>query len=547
MNWKSDIRVVVAIDFGTTYSGFAYANKLNPEVITNDTWPEVAGVLKTNTVLKYDQNLKSVEAWGLPALAQKASRRAERNSTSKPVELFKLHLGNMPEKEKPALPKGLEYKRAITDYLTEIETVATRWPNVNFMEQVLLIMTVPAEFSEQANASIRECAYKAGLISTQYADTLQLTTEPEAAAIYCMRTLKEHMITEVGSSFMIVDCGGGTVDLTTRELLENNRLGEITERSGDFCGGTYVDKEFIKFLRRKVGDSAVNLLYENHYGQLQYMVQEFCRRVKLPFTGNRKDFKTYELDIEEVCPVLKQYVTGTSKVKLEKDDWIIDLEYEDVKNMFDPVVGKIIRLINGQLNASPGTCAAMFLVGGFSESKYLQTRIKQEFGDQVKNINVPKQPIAAIVRGALDYGLNMKTIKTRVLKWTYGIELSPQWKKGDPPERKISHGRINVFSKLVSRGTIVDVDQGFGKDLFPSIEDQSAASMKIYKTPALDGKYPDEPGMEKLGELILDFPDSHLGFNRKLEFTLSFGQMEIRAFCKNQNGKSVDAVFNLEF
>ncbi|CAG8453450.1 12515_t:CDS:2 [Cetraspora pellucida] len=530
MSWKSDIRVVV--DFGTTYSGFAYANKASPEVITNDTWPEVTGAFKTNTVLKYDQNLRNVEAWGYPALAQRPSRRAERNSTSKPVELFKLHLGNMPEKEKPMLPKGLVYKKAITDYLTEMsmcvesfvlikETVETRWPNVNFMEQVLLIMTVPAEFTDQANATVRECAYKAGLISTQYSEKLQLSTE---------------------RSFMIVDCGGGTVDLTTRELLENNRLGEITERSGDFCGGTYVDKEFIKFLKRKVGDSAINLLHENHYGQLQYMVQEFCRRVKLPFTGNKKDFKTFELDIEEVCPVLKQYVSETTKIKLDKDDWIIDLEFEDVKAMFDPVVGKIIRLISGQLNAgaSSGTCAAMFLVGGFSESKYLQARIKQEFGGQSTDI-------AAIVRGAVDYGLNMKTIKTRVLKWTYGIELSPQWKKGDPPERKISHGRINVFSKLVSRGTIVDVDEEFGKELFPSIEDQSAASMKIYKTPEYDGKYPDEPGMEKLGELILDFPDSQLGFNRKLEFTLSFGQMEIRAYCKNQNGKSVDAIFNLEF
>ncbi|CAG8751287.1 29224_t:CDS:2 [Gigaspora margarita] len=204
----------------------------------------------------------------------------------------------MPEKEKPALPKGLEYKRAITDYLTEIDiinklikkTAATHWPNVNFMKQVLLIMTVLAEFSEQANASIRECAYKAGLILTQYADTLQLTMNMSsyslfyAAIIYCMRTLKEHIITE-----------------------------------------------------DSIGDSAVNLLYENYYSQLQYMVQEFCRHVKLPFTGIRKDFKTYELDIKEVCPVLKQYVTRTSKVKLEKDDWIINLEYEDVKNIFDLV------------------------------------------------------------------------------------------------------------------------------------------------------------------------------------------------------------------
>ncbi|CAG8805240.1 11334_t:CDS:1, partial [Dentiscutata erythropus] len=193
-------------------------------------------------------------------------------------------------------------------------------------------------------------------------------------------------------TFMILVCGANIVDLTTHELLENNRLNEITERSGDLCGGASVDREFIKFLRRKVGDSTINKLLENHYGQFQYMVQEFCRRVKLPFTGNRNDFRTYELDLDEVCPVLKQYVAGTSKVKLEKDDWIIDLEYYDVKSMFDPVVDKILKLINGHLTASTGTCAVMFLVGGFSESKYLQTRIKQAFGAQIGEICIPKDP-----------------------------------------------------------------------------------------------------------------------------------------------------------
>ena len=44
---------------------------------------------------------------------------------------------------------------------------------------------------------------------------------------------------------MIVDCGGGTVDLTTRKLLEDDQLGEVTERAGDFCGSTFIDKEFI--------------------------------------------------------------------------------------------------------------------------------------------------------------------------------------------------------------------------------------------------------------------------------------------------------------
>ncbi|CAG8466752.1 2905_t:CDS:2 [Acaulospora colombiana] len=387
-------------------------------------------------------------------------------------------------------------------------------------------MTVPAEFNEQANATLRECVYNANLIESKNSEKLQFSTEPEAAAIHCMSVLKEHFLTDVGTNFLIVDCGGGTVDLTTRELLPDSRLGEVTERTGDFCG-------------------AIRLLEEQHYGQLQYMVQEFCSKVKLPFTGVKREFKLYELDLDEVCPIIKQYVSGTAKSKLEKDEWVIDLDFETVKSFFDPVIAKIIRLVSAQLNNGK-SCSAMFLVGGFSESKYLQRRIREEFNEQVKNINVPKQPQAAIVRGGLEYGLNMKVIKTRVLKWTYGIELSPQWKPGDPPERRIAHNRIDIFSKLVSRGTVVDVDQEFGKDLFPSIEDQVAASMKIYKTPESDGRYPDEPGMEKLGELILDFPDPYLGFNRKLRFTLTFGQMEIRAYCTNQNGKSVNATFDLE-
>ncbi|CAG8720180.1 20778_t:CDS:10, partial [Dentiscutata erythropus] len=341
------------IDFGIRKSGFAYANTGNPEVVTNDTWPEEAGV-----------------------------KKPKRNSTSKPVKLFKLHLYNIPEKEKPALPKGLDYKKVITDYSTELESVATRWPNVDFMNQILLIMAVPAEFSEQANATIRECVYKAGLISTQYSESLQLPTEREFHILYLRHpcTLKERMILDVGSTFLVLFCGADIVDLTTHELLENNRLGEVTKRSGDLCGGTSVDREFIKFLRRKVGDSAINKLLENHYGQFQYMEQEFCRRIKFPFTGNRNDFKTYELDIEELCPVLPQYVTGTSKVKFEENDWIIDLEYEDVKSQYTR------------------TCAAMGLVGGFSESKYLQTRIKQEFGAQIREICIPSIPITAVAR-----------------------------------------------------------------------------------------------------------------------------------------------------
>lgn len=97
---------------------------------------------------------------------------------------------------------------------------------------------------------------------------------------------------------MVVDCGGGTVDLTTRKLLEGNKLGEKIKRKGGYCGGSFVDDEFIEFISRKVGHSAIKLLKENNYGQLQYIVQEFCRRIKFPFTGKEADFKPFNLDLE---------------------------------------------------------------------------------------------------------------------------------------------------------------------------------------------------------------------------------------------------------
>lgn len=104
---------------------------------------------------------------------------------------------------------------------------------------------------------------------------------------------------------MIVDCGSGTVELTTQKLLENHKLGEITERSGDYCGGYFVDDEFINFLGRKVGSSAIDHVRNNHCGQLQYMIQEFCGHVKFPFTGQQEDFIPFDLDLGDTLLIFK--------------------------------------------------------------------------------------------------------------------------------------------------------------------------------------------------------------------------------------------------
>lgn len=77
----------------------------------------------TNTVLQYDSNLNLVN-WGFPALAREPrSRRKNKNSEYKLVELFKLHLSDIPDYQKPVLPYGLDYRKAIKDFLAAMRPV----------------------------------------------------------------------------------------------------------------------------------------------------------------------------------------------------------------------------------------------------------------------------------------------------------------------------------------------------------------------------------------------------------------------------------------
>ncbi|CAG8579884.1 14375_t:CDS:2 [Funneliformis caledonium] len=559
---EDSIRVVIGFDFGTTFSGFAYCHVTEEtNLCSNDLWHGEVGQLKTNTVLQYDDEYKQVKLWGAPALAKKPNRRDTNRKENKPVELFKLHLGDILDNFKPNLP--IDYKKAITDYLREIgkvikDTVTARWPKIDYFKHVLLVLTVPAEFSEKSKAIMRICAYNAGLIKDECSTNLQFTTEPEAAAVYCMEnSLREHALAQPGINFMIVDCGGGTVDLTTRKLINDKQLGEVTERAGDFCGSTFVDDEFIKYLRKKLGDKSMDSLKEKHYGQMQYLIQHFCKSGKIPFTGDDPNF-LYELDIQDTVPELKQYITDEKIRKaLDNDDWIVEIDLETMKLIFEPVVQKILRMIKSQLDNAQETCSAMFLVGGFSESKYLQKRIKEEFLNRVKDISVPIQPMAAIARGAAIYGLSIRSnnlnnlgnddnlkciISSRILKYTYGIKVRSVWKNGDPISRKTHDGYIEKYDCLAKRGTKMEVNNEVTRTYHPCYANQTKILYSVYYTREYDGVYCDDPGMKLIGELQIDLPGS--GHDRPVLFGLTFGQMEITATSKNKlTGQSYRTTF----
>jgi len=235
------------------------------------------------------------------------------------------------------------------------------------------------------------------------------------------------------------------------------------------------------------------------------------------------------------------YCTGKYKQQMEEVGWIVKLDFESVKGMFDPVIERVIKLISGQLYDAREKCSAMFLVGGFSESPYLLSRVREIF-KEVPIIAVPALPIAAVVRGAITYGLNVEIVQERVLKWTYGIEVCRSWVAGkDKKNRRTSDGLIFYFYKLAQRRTRVEVDRKFSGEFCPVRANQTNITFNIYYTKNDFGKYCDDSSMKLLGTLRINTPDTHLGLNRPVEFSLTFAKMEIKATAKNKrNGKIYD-------
>jgi molecular chaperone DnaK (HSP70) len=363
---------------------------------------------------------------------------------------------------------------------------------------------------------------------------------------------------------MIVDCGGGTVDLTTVKLSNENQLSEVTERAGDYCGSAFIDAEFIKYLRKKLGNRAIDLLKNNYYGQMQYMVQEFCQKVKMPFTGDDSTF-VYEIDLEKVSPVLLQHVTDEVRETMVDAEWLIELDYETIKSMFDEVIDRIIRMIQVQLENCQETCSAIFLVGGFGQSEYLQKRIIQKFKDH--KVYVPTNPIAAISRGAAIYGLSfrnsvddddidddwddmMLVIHSRVLKFTYGIKVFSPWKPGEPEDRKKELFRFHNIgeTKKAKKGNSAKINEEFTvSNIKPTLPFQTRGDFEIYYTRKYNAKYCDEDGVRLLGKLIINWPDKHLGLDRPTTFKLAFGKAEITATAKNEkNGQNYQVLFKID-
>ena len=157
-----------------------------------------------------------------------------------------------------ALPvtKDVSAEHMVTDYLTALRKHAEQILRYKLPASALVatpiefVITVPAVWSDAAQAKTRACAEKAGM---GLGSALHIISEPEAAAMYALDTMDPHDI-QVGDTFVLVDAGGGTVDLisyTVEALRPVLQIREAAPGTGSQCGSSFLNRIFQKTLKDK--------------------------------------------------------------------------------------------------------------------------------------------------------------------------------------------------------------------------------------------------------------------------------------------------------
>eukprot|EP01083_Nonionella_stella_P311587 1111489_1 len=115
-------------------------------------------------------------------------------------------------------------------------------------DEIQWIVTVPAIWTESSKNKMKQWFIKSGLMHKQNANQCKIVYEPDCAAlaIHHDPTIPKPSIND---RYILVDAGGGTVDVACHTITQNGHCTEFHSASGDKWGGSYIDSEYIKLLQ----------------------------------------------------------------------------------------------------------------------------------------------------------------------------------------------------------------------------------------------------------------------------------------------------------
>ncbi|OCL13732.1 hsp70-like protein [Glonium stellatum] len=451
---RSGPKLLVGIDYGTTFSGLCFALSTASDFKDVKPWTAWPGgpsendehLKKAPSRIAYAEENEDLDhdAWGYevePGMVSYAWTKLLLDQAARPTEYDDPDLMKAADTGLMRLPPGKRAKDVVTDYMKGMYRMFTRaLKNAGMLveDEIALPMpieywvTVPAIWSEEAKWAIRDAAMDAGF-GTRPGDTINLIAEPEAAAHLALKDSIRHVddLVKEKTGVLVCDCGGGTVDITTyvvEKVAPTLKLREACVGVGGKCGGTYIDRNLHKLMTTRFGTAFTSLPPERTGPGSTFMQQFESKKRSFSSTAPSKRPAKLRLIMPELVRK-EEDVIGYDKTYGE-----ILLSHEDMKYCFDPVIDLIIDLVNSQVNAvrkqGIPPIETIVLVGGLGESPYVREKlfIWSKEGDM--RLTTPwSGGWSATVCGAVLRGLEGSIVEKKFCRRHYGHSLS---KKYDP-------------------------------------------------------------------------------------------------------------------
>uniref|UniRef100_A0A8C4TDP6 Heat shock 70 kDa protein 12A n=1 Tax=Erpetoichthys calabaricus TaxID=27687 RepID=A0A8C4TDP6_ERPCA len=557
----SDTLLIVAIDFGTAFSGYCYSVNSKRDVnskVNKVTWDREYGFRspKTRTCVLFNKH-EEFEKFGLDALLCYTRMGAREATEFYFFENFKMKLykkdisktlmiSAQNGKQMPALKVFSESLRYLKDHA--LKTVNESMSDFQFTsDDVTWVLTVPAIWDNAAKEFMRLAAEKAGLIHNTFSKNLIIALEPEAASLSCKQLPSKGFLAEgtndlkmehkPGMQYIVVDCGGGTIDLATHEVLEDTYLKECCSPSGGPWGSCMVDDEFRAFLEELFGVHLWQEYKKNYPAGLQKMMHDFsiqkCTEKSEVYIACPYNLIKMAAEKQEISLFFKNDGATWS-------DGCIKLSDAKLTSFFHNSTENIIREIQKILDTPEINIECILLVGGYATSSRLKDKVRGKFEKRCK-VLCPNDPQYAIMKGAVIFGNNPTLIRSRVCALTYGIMTTETFdpKKHDKQKLRVNNQKDyiyckDIFFKLAEKGKNIENNEKAVHYLMPIDDGQEKMSFRFFTTKQCNVTYTDEPGVKQIGSFTVPLPKGYTKHNVEVRLDIEFGSTEIKATATEQ-------------
>ncbi|KAJ3273570.1 Heat shock 70 kDa protein 12A [Terramyces sp. JEL0728] len=442
--------ITASIDMGTAYSGIAVKlSSTDKDYLTKTTWPNLAvPYAKDITSILYKFKNGKFEPYQFGTKAKSTYFNVQGNSEYFYVERFKLLL-DPTNKQFIQLPPGVPLSQVLADFLRHMtETIKEVIQHYKGMvdNDIQWVVTVPAIWSPTAKAKTRQACFDCGMIDSLSSQKLLLCYEPQAASIFIYKNAPLKNDDEV---IVTLDIGGGTTDITSHRVVGKNRdHNEVLPPVGALAGSSHIDDNFLEFVRQWVGPTTFDTVTQRNSQLRLKLVNNFAQfKLSLSSSDFQNDYAAGTIDlpaalIQQIHPQFRQAIANR-QMQLGNPDILAISAYE-MATFFDSVINQIVETLTQyieqliKIGAKP---SQLLIVGGLAGSKYLTEVIRKIFEQKYSvTITVPADPGAAILKGAVDFGINPGTVSKRIWQHSflllYSKEFFPEQAPA-PPNRRI--------------------------------------------------------------------------------------------------------------